>query len=226
MVKAKRSIPARILPHGLAGCLLMALLISLLAGFPAAALGQSGNLYFFTIKGGQLDTSTSGDTFIEYLATTEGHGALQTSRQEDTINFEQDIYAISASGMGLGVGLEILSYTKQHVFQDGETLSMVVKGVHFTLKTYLRLGRLFPFLGAGIGNYYINFEQSSGLSLRLSPKDVYNLRGGIFVLLSRHWGLVLEAGNTSAEVDIPTANGSKTLELGGSYANFGISYVF
>ncbi|MCH8888518.1 MAG: hypothetical protein IIC13_18200 [SAR324 cluster bacterium] len=98
MVKAKRSIPARILPHGLAGCLLMALLISLLAGFPAAALGQSGNLYFFSVKGGQLDTSTSGDTFIDYLATTEGHGALQTSRQEDTINFEQDIYAISASG--------------------------------------------------------------------------------------------------------------------------------
>ena len=204
----------------------MVLLIFLLAGFPAAALGQSGNLYILSIKGGLLDTSTSGDTFIDYLETTEGHGALQTSRQEDTINLEQDIYGISADGMGLGVGLEILSYKKQHVFQDGETLDMVVKGVHFTLKTYLRLGRLFPFLGAGIGNYYINLAQSSGLSLRLSPKDVFNFRGGIFLLLGRHWGLVLEAGQTSAEVDVPTPTGSESLELGGSYANFGISYVF
>ncbi|MEE8435109.1 MAG: hypothetical protein V3S64_10020, partial [bacterium] len=79
---------------------------------------------------------------------------------------------------------------------------------------------------AGIGNYYINLGQSSGLSLRLSPKNVFNFRGGIFVLLNRHWGLVLEAGQTSAEVDVPTATGSKTLELGGSYANLGISFVF
>ncbi len=130
MVKAKEKKPARISMGRLRACvqtaLLISLLISLLGGFPAAALGQTGNLFIFSVKGGQLDTSTSGDTFIEFLETTEGHGALQTSRQEDTINFEQDIYAISSSGMGLGVGLEILSYEKQHVFQDGETLNIVV----------------------------------------------------------------------------------------------------
>lgn len=225
-----QSKPARIPPHGPRACLLTALLISLvislLAGVPAAALGQSGNLFIFSVKAGRLDTSTSGDTFIDFLETNEGHGALKTSRQEDTINFEQDIYAISSARVGIGIGLEILSYRKQHVFQDGETLNIVVKGVHFTFKTYLRLGALFPFLGVGIGNYYINLDQSSGLSLRLSPKDVYNFRGGVFFLLSRNWGLVLEAGQTSAEVEVPTTTGSETFELGGTYANFGISYVF
>lgn len=214
--------PAATLPVAL----LLLLLASLVAGFPAPALGQSGNLYIFSVKGGLLDTATTGDTFIDYLETTEGHGALQTSRQEETINFEQDIYAISSSGMGLGVGLEILSYNKQHVFQDGETLDIVVKGVHFTFKTYLRLGRLLPYLGAGIGNYYVNLAQSSGLSLRLSPTDVYNFRGGFFFLLNRNWGFVLEAGQTSAQVDVPVSGGTQTFELGGSYANFGISYVF
>lgn len=242
MVKAKQPEPARISMRGLKRrppkappiippiilpvALLATLLITLLAGFPAAALGQSGNLYFLSVKRGLLDTSTSGDTFIDYLETSEGHGALLTGRQEDTIAFEQDIYAISGAGLGLGVGLEILSYKKQHVFQDGETLDIVVKGVHFTLKTYLRLGGLLPFLGAGIGNYYVNLNQSSGLSLRISPKNVYNLRAGLFFLASRSWGLVLEAGQTSAEVEIPTATGSETLELGGSYATLGLSYVF
>ena len=45
-------------------------------------------------------------------------------------------------------------------------------------------------------------------------------------MLNRNWGFVLEAGQTSAQVDVPVTGGTQTFELGGSYANFGISYVF
>lgn len=205
---------------------MLGILAGLSTAFPTAALAQTGNLYFFTVKGGSLDTSSTGDQYFDYITNTEGHGALLNNRKVQTINFEQDIYGISGNGVGLGVGLELLRYNKQFVFQDGERLNTVVKGIHFTIKTYLRLGGYFPFLGAGIGNYYVNMDRSSGLSLRSSPSDVYNLRVGLFHLLGRHWGLLLEAGQTSAQLDVPVAGGTQTLELGGSYTNLGLSYVF
>ena len=39
-------------------------------------------------------------------------------------------------------------------------------------------------------------------------------------------GLLVEVGNTAAKLDVPSLSGPATLELGGTYTNVGLSWVF
>ena len=206
--------------------LLTALLVPLLlAALPGTGWGQSSNLYFLTLKTGRLDPTVSGDDFFAQVETNQGHGPLQGDREVDPVSIELDIYAIGGDRFGLGVGLELLRYDREFTFQDGTRLNLVVKGVHFTLKTFFRLGSTIPFVGAGIGNYYANVDQTGGLSLRDSPDDVFNFRVGLFVLLGRV-SVMVETGLTRAMLEIPGFSGPARLELGGAYTNVGISLVF
>ncbi|HEX9843567.1 MAG TPA: hypothetical protein VGC20_12490, partial [bacterium] len=108
---------------------------------------------------------------------------------------------------------------------DGFKSTMVVKGVLFTLKTFLRFESFMPFIGLGIGNYYLNYSESTTLSLRDSPDEVYNARAGFRLLFGR-LGLLFEGGRTHARLDVPSTSGRNSLELGGTYSNVGLSWMF
>ena len=109
---------------------------------------------------------------------------------------------------------------------DAEPPRVTDEGVLFTFKTFLRWGDVFPFFGAGLGNYYVNYDEAmSGISFRDSPDSVYNARVGVRILVGR-LGLLAEAGNTHAQLPIVTGSGPATLELGGNYSNVGLSWAF
>jgi hypothetical protein len=209
----------------LPGLLLLGLLPLALALGAGEAWGQTGTAYFLTVKKGSLDPSSSGDTFISEIETTQGHGALVGDRVSQPFSIQFDIYGVSASRVGLDIGLEVLGYNKSFVFADGERVYITVKGMHFTFNTLARLGAFMPFLGFGIGNYYVTLEQSSGLNLRTSPDEVYTAHAGFRVMAGR-MGILLEVGITSALADIPGLSGDATLELGGTYTNLGLSWLF
>ncbi|HKI98314.1 MAG TPA: hypothetical protein VKB51_07570 [bacterium] len=200
------------------------LLATLLGAAPQPAAAQSSTLYFLTVKHGVADASGSGENLFQTLATV--HGPVQGARGVQTGAIELDIYSVSQGNAGLGVGIEVLGYDHAWLMQDGLKVHMRAKGVLFTFKTFLRLGNVFPFFGAGLGNYYVNFDESpGGPSLRDSPDAVYNVRVGTRILFGR-LGLLLEAGNTRAQLPILTDAGRATLEAGGNYANAGLSWVF
>jgi hypothetical protein len=216
----------RLRPVGARAALLgvaAALAVALLAGGAAPAAAQSETLYFLTIKRGFTDASGSGEDLFDRLGAA--HGKLTGGRGTQTGAVELDIYGVSRDAMGLGVGLEVLGYDHDWLFGDGTQVHLRTKGVLFTFKTFLRLGSVFPFFGFGLGNYYVNYSQTGGPSLRDSPDAVYNVRAGVRVLLGR-LGLLLEAGNTRAQLPIDTDIGRAKLELGGIYSNVGLSWVF
>lgn len=212
------------------GCRLIALLsaaalltaLLALGGRPATA--QTSTLYFLTLKHGITDGG-NGETLFNKVEAV--HGAKDGSRDVPTNSIELDIYGVSGGHTGLGVGVEMVTYDHAWVLADGEKVHMNAKGVLFTFKTFLRLGSVFPFFGFGLGNYYVNFDETpTGPSLRDSPDTVYNARVGMRILLGSHLGLLLEAGNTHAQVPIFTDVGKATLELGGPYSNVGVSWLF
>ena len=222
MVTHPRTMAVRLLRAGL---LLLGLLSLALALGAGETWGQTGTAYFLSVKKGSLDSSTSGDTYISQIETTQGHGALVGDRVSQPFSIQADIYGVSASRVGLDISLEVLGYNKSFTFADGERVFITVKGMHFTFNTLARLGMFMPYIGFGIGNYYVNLEQSSGLNLRTSPEDVYNAHAGFRVMMGR-MGILLEVGATSAMVDIPGLSGDATLELGGTYTNLGVSWLF
>ncbi len=215
--------------HGTRRALMAGLILLLLGALPGQGWGQAATLYFLTIKKGVSDPSASGDTLFETLA--QDHGTLQDEREVEPVSLELDIYGVSGGRFGLGIGIEVLQYDDFISLPSGARVDLRVKGVLFTLKTFLRLGAFFPFVGLGIGNYYANLDLPSGpslpggLSLRDSPDDVFNARAGLRVLLGR-LGLLVEVGNTAAQLDVPSLSGPATLELGGTYTNVGLSWVF
>ena len=209
--------------HGTRRALMAGLILLLLGALPGQGWGQAATLYFLTVKKGVSDPSGSGDTLFETLA--KDHGPLQDEREVEPVSLELDIYGVSGGRFGLGIGTEVLQYDDFISLPSGERVGMRVKGVLFTLKTFLRLGAFFPFVGLGIGNYYANLDLPGGRSLRDSPDDVFNARAGLRVLLGR-LGLLVEVGNTAAQLDVPSLSGPATLELGGTYTNVGLSWVF
>jgi hypothetical protein len=213
---------------GVAPCVALGaalLVLALLALAPATAAAQTGTLYFFTVKRGIADATGSGENVFQVLQAG-GQGALQGDRAVHTTSVELDIYGVSRGSAGLGIGMEVLRYERNFALQGGEVVHMRAKGVLFSLKTFLRLGDVFPFFGAGLGNYYVNYDEAvSGISFRDSPDAVYNARVGVRWLLGR-LGLLAEAGNTHAQLPIETGVGPATLELGGTYTNLGLSWAF
>lgn len=207
-----------------AAVLSVVLLAALLLGAgarPAAA--QTSTLYFLTLKRGFTYGGNGEDLFNKLEAA---HGAKKGGRAVETNSVELDIYGVSGAHTGLGVGVEMLGYNHAWVLADGLKVHMSAKGVLFTFKTFLRLGSFYPFFGFGLGNYYVNYDETpTGPSLRDSPDTVYNMRVGMRILFGR-LGLLLEAGQTRARLPILTDVGKATLELGGPYSNAGLFWVF
>lgn len=188
---------------------------------PAAA--QTTTLYFLTLKKGITDGGNGENLFSKVEAV---HGAKNGGRAVATNSVELDIYGVGTGYTGLGVGVEMVSYSHAWVLADYEKVHMSTKGVLFTFKTFLRLGSVYPFFGFGLGNYYVNFDETpTGPSLRDSPDTVYNGRVGMRILFGR-LGLLLEVGRTHAQLPILTDVGKATLELGGQYSNIGLSWLF
>jgi hypothetical protein len=207
-----------------AGLLTALLAVLVLAAGTRPARAQEGSLYFVTIKKGVTDASGSGESIFNDFAAAGD--PLKSNRQVKTRSIELDVYGISRGNAGLGIGLEVVEYDQAFYLQSGERVNLDAKGVLFSLKTFLRMGPFFPFVGLGLGNYYVNYAQAAAaISFRDSPDSAYNARAGVRILLGR-LGLLLEAGNTHARLPVQTSVGRSTLELGGYYRNVGISWVF
>jgi hypothetical protein len=215
----------RLIPPGILAAL--ALLAALLA-VPGAARAQNDTLYFLTVKKG-MQTPT-GDTLFTNLE--RDHGPLLGNRTMAPEAIDLDIYGVSSGSAGLGLGVEVNRSEKTFSFRDpGQALppelaTVRIQGVLFTLKAYLRWGIFLPFVGAGLGNYYVNYEQDvDAFAIRAAADQVYTARAGFRLLLGR-LGLLLEVGNTTARVNLDTPSGPSTLELGGPFTFLGLSWVF
>ena len=195
---------------------------------PAGA--ASGNLVFLTVKQGLQDAEGTGDTLFKRLE--RDHGKLRGDRQVTTVGLELDFYAIAGRTGGLAVGTEVSQYSQTFRFRTSDTtktdedLTLGGRSMLFTLKGFLRWGPVLPFIAIGSGNYYVEYHQSTeDRSLLDSAPNVVTARVGTRVLLGR-WGLLLEAGATDAPLRVQTQSGVATLNLGGAYANAGISWLW
>ena len=205
-----------------AAVVLAAALWLLIGAAPAAA--QTGTLYFLTLKRGTTDATGSGENLFQVLEPTRGK--LTGERAVETSGAELDIYGLSGARGRMGLGVEITRYQKDFNLSGGEIVRLRTLGVLFTLTSFYRIGIFNPFIGAGIGNYYVNYNQVQGaISVRDSPDTVYTGRIGMRVMLGR-LGVVWETGSTKAEQSIPTDAGTGVLELGGAFTNLGLTVMF
>lgn len=218
MVNARQAMTMVLLAALLAAAVLLAR--------PVPALAQGGGTtYALTIKRGQLDPTVSEDTLFGQIETDQGHGPLQNGREVQPVSAELDIIAPGSDSFSIGVGFEILRYKKVFEFQDGTELTVDNRGLHFSFKTFWRLGAVMPYLGLGIGNYYAKIEQTNGFSVRDAPEEVFNYRAGFFLQFDG-FGFLLEGGRTTGKLSFPGQSGPAEIELGGSYTNVGISFIF
>ena len=209
-------------------CLVLGLVLGgLLTALPATVSAQ-GVLYFLSLRKG-IQTPSGDNAFNEW---ERNHGALQNGREVHTTGVEMDVFSVSESGFGLGLGLEVHNYEKTFNFEDKngvlppEQVYISGNGVLFSLKTYFRFGDFLPYLGAGLGNYYLRFrEQQSGLNSSQSVDEVYAFKVGARYTLGK-FGMLVEAGSISALTNITLRTGKTTLQAGGSYYLYGLSYLF
>ncbi len=205
----------------------LALGAALAAGGPRPARAQADTLYFVTVKGGFQEPS--GDEQFDLLE--RDHGPLEGDRRVAPLGIELDMYSVR-NRAGLALGIEVHRWEETFRFRDPaavlppEDVNLWGQGVLFTFKTFLRAGSFFPFVGAGLGNYYVKYrELSSGRFIQESVE--HTARAGFRFLLGR-LGLLAEPGVTHAPVELETVAGEPpaTLELGGRYASAGLSWTF
>lgn len=207
------------------------LLIVLLAAavLPERARAQEATLVFLTVKTGEQQAG--GGTLFDTLAAN--HGPLQENRTVIRRGAELDIYAVTRRKYGLAVGLELMDYDKTFTFSNPagglppEYLRLQARSFLYTLKGFLRFGDFLPFVGVGSGSYYVSYsEQASRLSFVDSATNVFSYRAGFRWLLVGRLGLLVEAGEISAPIRVFSNGKSSTLDLGGSFYNAGLSYVW
>jgi len=203
------------------------LLVMLWVVIPQQADAQ-GALYFLSLRKG-IQTASGDGAFDQW---EQNHGELQNGRQVNTNGVEMDVFSISESGFGLGLGVEVHQYEKTFNFEDSsgvlppEQVYIAGHGVIFSLKTYFRLGEFLPYLGAGLGNYYIKFrEQQSNLNSSQSIDEVYAFKAGARYTIGK-FGMLIETGSISALTNITLKDGKTTIQAGGTYNLFGLSYLF
>jgi hypothetical protein len=206
-----------------------AVLAALLCWSGAARAAES-SLVFVTVKRGVQDASGSGDTLFARLQ--QDHGAPQDDRAVETTGIELDLYSIAGKSYGVAVGMEVLQYDKLFHFSDpagaltAETLRLEARGALYSLKGFLRWGVVLPFVALGGGNYYVTYMQSQeGLRFIDSATQVFHTRAGVRLMMGR-FGMLFESGQVTAPLRVHTAGGNSTLELGGSFANVGFSWLW
>jgi hypothetical protein len=195
---------------------------------PRQVQAQEATLFFLTAKGGQQDV---GGSLFNTLQATHGH--LLDSKTVDRAGFDLDIYAVTRSKFGLAIGLEVMQFAKTFSFQDPtgvqtpEQLHLDGRSFLYTLKAFARYGDFLPFFGIGTGTYYLSYnERVSKLSFLDVATDVFSYRAGFRWLLAGRWGMLAEYGEISAPLRVQTNNTTSTLQLGGTFWNAGISYVW
>jgi hypothetical protein len=232
-VRPHSAYPQPVRPHS-AARRLAAAAVWLLAGIALAALpgharAQEHTLIFLTVKQGEQQAG--GGTLFDTIAAN--HGPLQTNRTVTRQGVELDIYAVTRHKFGLAVGLELMDYDKTFFFSDPngvqtqEHVRLDARSFLYTLKGFLRFGDFLPFAGIGTGTYYVSYnEQVSGQSFLDAANNVFTYRAGFRWLLVGRIGLLVEAGEISAPLRVISNNTTSTLELGGSFWNAGLSYVW
>ena len=203
-------------------CLLAGLLLTatILLAAPAGAQAQFGTTYFLTYKTGLQDPSITGDTLFKDLENE--HGPAKGDRMLAPWALEIDVYALDSGAFASGLGVEVVRGVETYHFQDGTRVHQVIKGVNYFLKTFWRLGLLQPYMGLGVGNYYLNYQESgtNAIALRDSPHNVFSTRLGTRFLGGR-WGTIVEYGRTTAMLQVNRVTGSSRVELGGEYLFLG-----
>jgi hypothetical protein len=227
-IRARTPRPGKGLPVAALTAALLAL-VALAGLLPGSALAQERTLVFLTVKQGEQQAG--GGSLFGTIAAN--HGPLQDSRTVTRTGIELDIYAVTRHKYGLAVGLEVMDYDKTFTFSDPngvlppERLRLDARSFLYTLKGFLRYGDFLPFVGIGTGTYYVSYnEQVSGLSFLDSATNVFAYRAGFRWLMAGHLGLLVEAGEISAPLRVNSNNTNSTLELGGSFWNAGLSWVW
>ena len=216
--------------HRVAGIFVLTVLtvLTVLIIVPSRARAQLDTIHFLTLKTGYQ--TPSGDNIFEKLENE--YGELQEDRKMKTTGIELDIYGASRGITGMGLGVDIHTYQKTFHFRDPdgikpeENLFLKGFGVMFTFKAYLRLNYFYPFIGGGLGNYYVNYRQEKNpFLIRETLPEVYTFRTGFRSLLGR-FGVLFEGGYTKATAQVKTPVGSGTLEMGGVFYNLGLSWLY
>lgn len=207
---------------------LLAALVAAGAFPPRPARAQEATLYFLTVKQGEQQV---GGSLFGTLAAN--HGARQENLTVIRSGAELDIYGVTRHKYGLAAGVEVMDYNKTFTFQDPtgvqtpERLRLNARSVLFTLKAFLRFGDFLPFIGLGTGTYYVSYnEQVSGLSFVDTATSVFAYRAGFRWIMAGRLGLLVEGGEIFAPIRVLSNNTTSTLELGGSFFNAGLSYVW
>lgn len=216
-------------PAGIARLLRLAVLAAAAAALAAgAAQAQEATLYFLTAKVGQQEV---GGSLFKTLAAN--HGPLQENQTVNRQGAELEIYAVTRHKYGLAVGLEVMEFDKTFTFFDKtgalapEHLRLDGRSFLYSLKGFLRFGDVLPFIGIGTGSYYLSYDEKvSQLSFLDAVTPVLAYRAGVRWLVAGRWGVLAEAGEISAPLHVTTNNTRTTFELGGSFWNVGVSYVW
>lgn len=232
-VRARTARPATARPGrgplaaALAGALLA---LVALAGLSARqAQAQEHTLVFLTVKQGEQQTG--GGSLFGTLAAN--HGPLQDDRTVTRRGIELDLYAVTRHKYGLALGLEVMDSDKTYRFSDPngvlppERLRLDTRSFLYTLMGFLRYGDFLPFAGIGTGTTYVSYnEEVSGLSFLDSATNVFSYRAGFRWLMAGRLGVLVEAGEISAPIRVNSNNTTSTLDLGGSFWNAGLSWVW
>ncbi|MBI3991850.1 MAG: hypothetical protein HY342_01145 [Candidatus Lambdaproteobacteria bacterium] len=214
-----------------AAALPAALALLLAAGLLAPPRAQATTTsYFVTLKSGVMTGEGSGDTLFRVKQAE--NGTLRESREVSTQGLELDFYTASTDLFGMGLALETHQYAKSFTFSDaagalpGDRVNIEGRTLLYTLRAYLRLGLLLPFVGLGSGNYYVKYAESlNPVSFIDSAPQVWTTRYGFRMLFGR-FGLLAEQGQIMAPLAVRSRADRPTLELGGRYTAFGLSYSF
>lgn len=192
--------------------------------------GANQTFQFITLKSGTMTAEDSGDKLFDVKEAE--NGALQQTREVNIQGVEWEFFATPNDRFGLGLALETHQYAKNFRFVDesgaltSDRISINGRSLLYTLRFYFRLGPFIPFIGAGSGNYYVKYsERLSSISFIDSAPDVWTTRYGFRMLLGR-FGLLVEQGQIRAPLKIRSRSDQPTLELGGNYTAFGLSWSY
>ena len=215
------------MPSVLAALALLLAAGALLGPAPAHA---GSTYYFVTLKSGVMTGEGSSDTLFRLKAAE--NGPRRESREVTIQGLELDFYTASTDLFGMGLALETHQYAKSYTFSDAsgslptDRVNIEGRTLLYTLRAYLRLGLFLPFVGLGSGNYYVKYAEAlNSVSFIDSAPQVWTTRYGFRMLIGR-FGLLAEQGQIMAPLAVRSRADRPTLELGGRYTAFGLSYAF
>ncbi|MDH4122313.1 MAG: hypothetical protein OEV94_11460 [Deltaproteobacteria bacterium] len=216
-----RTVP-RPRPWTLAVPLLLALLTA--AG---PALG-AGSEFLLTYK--RVILNGDGDSISGKWKAEHGNPLGGRDMRPGMVELEYRFFHQDKAGTALTLELSDFSHTFRLVdptlVLPSETVNLKARLLLYSFKGYTRWGSVLPFFSLGSGAYYVTYsEQTTGNKFLASAPQVFSMRAGF------HWmwgslGMAAEAGYLYASVPVITRPDRASLELGGTWAAWGVTWVW